>query len=211
MKLYPSAFLKTLVVGLSLMAGVAQAVPLLTTSGALTAADPTQLGRLSRNAVAQSWDPAMQEPFPGTVNPTTTYSYHTYTFNVGMNPYVEISFDGSSTLFISAYQTSYAATNLVSNWLGDIGTSGLYFGVDTLYFQVIAAVNSQLVLVVNETTTGGGRGMTYGITADGFLNSGYEEFVPTAVPEPETLLLMLAPLALIAGRKSRKRREAVAA
>lgn len=199
---------------------------------ALTLSDPAQLGRLSRNSVAQDWshfelDPTQNgEQYPGAINPGVSYRYHTYFYNVGSNPFIQIDIDSmSSFTFFSAYQTFYNPLNKQQQWLGDAGQSGNYAfdanpadAVDPRYFQVVAALNSTLVIVVNETsgTTSGastGIGAPFTLAVESYPDSQYN-FDPVflspvsaaaRIPEPSTLLL-LAPLALVAGLKTRRRR-----
>src|SRR5262245_27252913 len=58
-----------------LTCGIAHATLIFSGTISVSAGDPTQLGRLSRNGVAQDW--AGSEPFPGIINPGTTYHYVT--------------------------------------------------------------------------------------------------------------------------------------
>jgi hypothetical protein len=184
----------------------ARAAVILDVSSALSVTDPTQLGRLSRNGLPQDWTGG--ETFPGVINPTTAYRYHTYTVNVGLRPYVQVLFDSISTdLFISAYDTSYAPNSAGApnfgfnvNWLGDAGISGMFFPGDPLFFQVLVPLNHILVLVVSETlgsNTGVGDG--FHLTAEGYVDSEYND----TVPEPASLLLGAAGLALAAVRRRR--------
>jgi len=76
-----SAFARLLVLTLSLAAAAAQADVLLDITDQLIAANPTQLGRLSRNGVPQDW--AQSTVFPGVVNSAATYHYKTYVVPVG--------------------------------------------------------------------------------------------------------------------------------
>src|SRR5690349_12914527 len=72
----------------------------------ITSASPTQLGRLSRNAIAQDWTGG--EPFPGVINTTTTYNYVTFTIPVGPLRFIQISIDAPTTTeFASAYVNAY--------------------------------------------------------------------------------------------------------
>ena len=123
-----------------MFSSLAAAEEIFTTTDALTAADPTQLGRLSRNGLAQDW--IGSEPFPGVINPTTTYFYTAYEITVPTGgQFLQIEVDSVSTnTFVSAYSGAYDPTNLATNWLGDAGTSGNFFGTDPLFFQVIAPV-----------------------------------------------------------------------
>ena len=177
---------------LLLAAGTARAVPILDVTSALLAGDPTQLGRLSRNGIPQDW--ANSEPFPGVINPTTVYNYHVYSVNVGITPFVQVSFDSvPANTFVSAYLDSYDPTNLATNWLGDAGFSGNLFGVDPVFFQVVVPINHDLMVVVN-TTALAGLGQEYRLLAEGFIDTEYTE----PVPEPDTLLLSGGGLVLLA-------------
>jgi hypothetical protein len=176
---------------IALAATTARAAVLLDVSSALSLSDPFQLGRLSRNGVPQDWTGG--EPFPGVINPTTSYRYHTYAVNVGLTPFVQVLFDSISTdTFISAYDTSYlpgsgGAPNLGLNvnWLGDAGVSGNSPSVDPLFFQVLTQTNHLLVLVVSETVGANtGVGDPFHLTAEGFVDSEFND-----VPEPGSLLL----------------------
>ena len=179
----------------------------------------TQLGRLSRNGVPQDW--AGDEPFPGIVNATTAYRYATYAVHVGASNYLDIIFDSiPANTFLSAYQTSYkpdslntAGRGFETNWLGDAGTSGEYFGSDALFFDIIAAANSTVLFIVNNTganNLGLNEPFTFNVFAypDSSFNSDPVELAVTLVPEPSTELLLLAPLALMGARRLRLRTRA---
>lgn len=195
---------------------------------ALVLTDPIQLGRLSRNNVAQDWshfefDPATNgEQFPGVINATAQYHYHAYYYNVGLTNFLQFSIDSTSRLtFFSAYQTFYNPANLGQNWLGDAGSSGNFafdsnpgHAVDGRFFQVVAGINTTLIVIVNETTANQGIGAPFDMLAEAFTDSGFNSdsvvLTPVAVgnriPEPSTLaLLVMAPLGLILGRRARRR------
>jgi hypothetical protein len=192
----------------SLSAGIANAGVLSSFTDFLTVGDPTQTGRLSRNLVAQDWS-GDETPFSGVINTTSVYHYQTYVFNVGITPYIQIDVDSlATTTFVSAYDTSYApdsagAPNLGfdTNWLGDAGTSGNFFGTDPLFFQVVVPMNDNLVIVVNQTSVGttgaAGIGSTdpFTITVEGYIDSTFDDPVPT--PEPSTVFMGTAGLAII--------------
>jgi hypothetical protein len=194
----------------SLAAPVAQAVTV-----SLTASDPLQLGRLSRNGVPQDF--AGDEAYPGVVNPTTPYHFHAYSLNVGNTPFVEIIVDSLSTsVFYSAYRGSYHPSNMATNWLGDAGTSGNDFGTDPLYFDVFVGMNNTLVLLVNETLTNGGLNMPpAGLFITGYTDNSYDGAVDLTpllsgfalvIPEPSTLALFGLPLVAL-GFSARRRRK----
>ncbi len=127
-----------------LLCGLAQGTVIFSGSLSVSAGDPTQLGRLSRNGVPQDWSGG--EPFPGVINPATSYHYVTLDLDLGaleaghvFSGFIQIIFDSVfTTTFLSAYLNSYNPADLSEHWLGDPGTSGNYFGVDPLFFQVVA-------------------------------------------------------------------------
>jgi hypothetical protein len=177
---------------LLLLAGVAaHAAPLLQVNGDfLTAADPTQLGRLSRNGVPQDW--VGSEPYPGVINTTTTYRYTEYVVNasvIGPSTFIQIEFDSVPVnTFVSAFDTSYHPANPVLTWLGDAGTSGNFFGTDPLFFQVIIPAGHNLDVVVNTVSTDAaslGAANAYNLTVEGFVDTNF-----TDVPEPSSILLI---------------------
>jgi hypothetical protein len=174
------------------LCGVASAGTLLNVTDTLVETDSTQLGRLSRNGVAQDW--VGSEPFPGVINAGTTYFYHTYSVNVGATTFIQVEFDDVSTSeFVSAYLGDYLPiSGLDVNWLGDAGTSEDYFGTDPLFFQVIVPAHSTLVLVVNNTTGGAtlpASNGTYNLLVEGFFDSQFSD-----APEPSGMILMTAAL-----------------
>lgn len=161
----------------SLAVCTVRADTLLDTNDQIAAGDPTQLGRLSRNGVLQDWFGS--EPYPGAVNGATSYRYRTYTIPVGQTPYVQVMLDGASTnIFASAYATAYTpGSGLNVNWLGDAGTSGLYFGINPIYFNVVAPVNGNVVVVINETAAGGGVGQPYRLIVEGYSDANFSSIV----------------------------------
>ena len=91
------------------------------------------------------------------------------------------------------------------NWLGDEGSSGNFFGTDPTFFRVTAALNSWIVVVVNQTATGNaGLGDPFGLIVEGFIDTEFDDPVP-AVPEPATLLLSLIGLGALARQRMAKR------
>ena len=183
----------------------AQAKMITTFTDSVSTSSATQLGRLSRNSVAQSW--TGQETYPGIVNATTTYYYKTYTFSASAftgAPYVDITaFDelNSVLFFVSAYANTYNPANKALNWLGDAGMSGNYFGVQPLFFDIVLPSNSSLVLVVN--TTGGGTSGT-GFLYDIAVNAYADTMFSDPVPEPATW--MMVGTGLLGGAGAMRRR-----
>ena len=94
------------------------------------------------------------------MNTTTTYHYSTYILPSAMfnftsgdyAGYVQIEVDSiSANSFAAAYQDSYNGASKATNWLGDAGTSGNFFGTDPLFFQVLLAQGHDLLLIFNNT------------------------------------------------------------
>jgi hypothetical protein len=180
---------------LLLLSGAAHAIPLLDVTASLTADDPTQLGRLTRDGIASDW--STQSAFPGVLNPTVAYAYRTFTLNVQTTSFIQVLVDSSIDLFVSAYLDSYQPDALAPdlglsrNYLGDAGTSGTPFG-NPLFFQVVVPAFSQLVLVVNDTSAlQAGLQQPFRLLVEGFLDTEFTE----PVPEPATLALFLIALA----------------
>ncbi len=199
------AFAHVALLATALAGGSAQALVLFSDSSNITAhGSAAQLGRLSRNGVPQDW--AGTEPYPGAINLTTQYFYTTYSIFVGNTPFIQVEFDSDSAdTFISAYLGVYNPSNLALNWRGDEGFSGNPFPGSPSFFQVAVPINSTIVIVINNTATGG-VGVTdpYGLLVEGFIDTEYNDPRPTVIPEPSTALL--APLALAALLAARQRR-----
>src|SRR5262249_55260517 len=132
-----------------------QAAVIANFTSTLSASDPIQFGRLSRNGVISDW--SSTEPFPGVINPTVSYHYETFVVNVGFSPFIQIDFDemgGTTNLFASAYLNSYNPLSMATNYLGDAGLSGNDFGIPAT-FQVIVPATQNLVVLINDTTANG--------------------------------------------------------
>ena len=190
------------IVALLLMAGTAQALPLLDVTSSLSLSDPTQRGRLARTADPQDWSGS--ELFFGVLDPTTTFHYHTFLVNVGLTPFIQISVDSMSTnTFFSTYDTAYLPNSSATgfrgfdtNWLGDVGRSGNPFPGDPAFFQVLVPINHLLLVIVNNTAdANGGVGDPFHLLVEGFIDSEFTD--PPSVPEPATVLLSCTGLAML--------------
>jgi hypothetical protein len=180
-----------------LLASVAQADLLTTFTTSISAGDPTQLGRISRNGIPSDWSGL--KPFPGIINPLTVYNYHTFSVNSGVTPFIFITIDSvPGNTFASAYFPTYDPTNLSLNYLGDAGSSGNYFGTDPVSFEVFVPVRSNFLVVVN-TSSNVGIGQPFTITVQGFLDDQF-----TSTPEPGTLVLFGSGMLGVVGLVRRK-------
>jgi len=155
------------------------------------------LGRINRNTVISDW--SAPKPFPGVFNPTIAYNYEIFSVNIGFTPYIQVNFDDpAATELVSAYSLVYNPASLGTNYLGDPGSSSNFFPGDPLFFQVVAPLSSNLVIVVNNTTPGIFN-VPFHLIVEGFTNTQFGE-----IPEPGTLLLTAAVLILFAGRRRRR-------
>ena len=192
-----SLIFTVLVLALAL-SSLASATTITNFTWSLSSSDPTQLGRLSRNAIPQDWTGG--EPYPGVINPTTSYHYRTVTipwylfvYDSGdFAKYVQIEVDSTAaTTFASAYLNSYDSTNLALNWLGDPGTSGDSFPNDTLFFQVLLGnPGDSLVIVMNESTINGGLNLPMTVNVEAFTDTMYTDPAGAPVPEPASMVLL---------------------
>ena len=203
-----SLFLAALLLaGLPVLAG---AETITNFNGVLTSSSPIQLGRPSRNGVVQTWTGA--ETYPGILNSTLSYAFTTYTLSSSLftgAPYVEISvFDtlDSGADFLSAYANSYNVNARSTNWLGDEGQSGNYFGPDAIAFDTILPAGSNLVLVLNDSSTAG-LNDPINIEVDAYADTSYDDPVPVQVtPEPSTFVMLGSGLIWAANAARRRRR-----
>jgi hypothetical protein len=180
-----------------LLVSVAQANLLTTFTTSISATDPTQLGRISRNSIPSDWSGL--KAFPGIINPSTVYNYHTYTVNSGVTPFIFITMDSvAANTFASAYFPNYNPANLSSNYIGDAGSSGNYFGTDPVSFEVFVPKYSNFLVVVN-TSSNVGIGQPFTITVQGFIDDQF-----TSTPEPGSLVLLGSGVLGIAGLIRRK-------
>jgi hypothetical protein len=181
MKLFKALALAVVALAAVINTSASASVLLDTGTTSLTSGDPTESGRLFRNAVASTW--TSPKSFPGEVG--GTFSYHTYDIPIINAPFVQISFfDNNPNVFTAAYLDSYSSTNKVTNYLGDPGSSGN--GV----FQVIAPAGHDLIVVANGVTGSSADFESFRILVEGFTDANFTNPV-SAVPEPSTWAMMI--------------------
>jgi hypothetical protein len=197
---------------LFLTCGLAEATVIFSGTMNITAADPTQLGRLSRNGVPQDWSGG--EAFPGVINTTTSYHYTTLDLDLTAleasyvyGEFIQVNFDSTAaTTFLSSYLDSYSPADPGATWLGDTGSSGNFPPPNPQFFQVIVQSPHHLVLLLNETTTNGGLNLPGNVLVEAFADTEFTDLTPRAnsVPEPGTWWLMACGMmALLAARRWR--------
>src|SRR5689334_19405054 len=128
---YRTFHFMTAIVALLMMTGVARATTISVGTLQVTAADPTQLGRLSRDGNPADWSTS-PKPFPGVINATTTYHYTTLDLDLAAletglqyGGFIQVSYDSTTAnTFLSAYLDSYNPLSLSTHYLGDSGFSG---------------------------------------------------------------------------------------
>ena len=187
-----------------LMGGLAQATTIHTDTLVIGAGDPTQLGRVSRDGVPSDWS-VTQKPFPGVINPTTTYHYTTLDLDItaleaGLGlvygGFIQVNFDSvATTTFLSAYLDSYNPLNLATNYLGDSGFSGDPFGVDPGFFQVVVPFAHHLILVLNESVPNGGLNLPGNLLVEAFSDTEFTDLA--SAPEPGTWALLFSGMAIL--------------
>src|ERR1041385_4521629 len=115
----------------------ALALDLLATSYTLTANDPTQSGRLSRNGIPSDW--SSTKSFPG-ITSNGAVHFKTFAINPAGVPFVQVDIDDPGGLFVaSAYLDSYNPASPSTNYLGDAGNNGNAGSIaaDPAFFQII--------------------------------------------------------------------------
>jgi hypothetical protein len=143
--------------------------PTQTVSGSLAAGDPTQTGRMGRDAVANSC--ALAKACPGAIaGDTAQHRYDLYTFTNGPTAVcATITTTTNCTvapnqIITAAYLGSFNPANLCTNYLGDPGGSP----TPTNSFKVNVPANGVLVINVHEITAAGGCS-GYTVNVDGLV------------------------------------------
>ncbi len=191
----------------SALPALASAETITNFNGVLTSSSSTELGRPFRSGVQQTWTGA--ETYEGKNNPTVTFAYTTYTFAASLftgAPYVEVSVldtQGGASDFLTAYAGSFNVNAQGTNWLGDEGASGNYFGLtDAHFFDVILPVGQNLVLVLNDSSTAA-LNDPINIEVDAYSDTNYD---PVVTPEPSTFVTLGTGLVWAAGMVRRRRK-----
>ena len=145
------------------------ACPTQTVSGALAAGDPTQTGRMGRDAVANSC--TFPKTCPGAIaGDTAQHRYDLYNFTNGPTAVcATITTTTNCTvapnqIITVAYLGSFSPTNLCTNYIGDPGGSP----TPTNSFKVNVPANGVLVVNVHEITASGGCS-GYTVNVDGLV------------------------------------------
>lgn len=127
-------------------------------NGSITASDPQQAGRLSRNGVVSSC--AAPKSCPGVFDTAgRSYDAYTYVNTTSTTACITVRLDdrgcGGNDLFSAAYLGSYDPTNVCTNYLADAGGSPAVVG--SYSFNVPAGAT--FVVVVHEVYGGQGCGL----------------------------------------------------
>jgi hypothetical protein len=140
--------------------------------------DPTQTFRMFRDGIPSVF-PTIK-PFPGTYSTAGTYYYQTYniTSSPTDNQFIITPLQEDEFSFFSIYSLSYDPTDLILNYLGDQGASGV-----SSVFSVPVLPNTPYVIVANSVSTA--LEHTYQFQVENSSGS---------VPEPSTFLLFGAGL-----------------
>lgn len=150
-------------------------------TGSLTASDPQQTGRLSRNGIASNC--TTTKNCPG-VYDTALRAYDSYTFSNPTNATicVQIRLDASgcgdgNDIFSAVYAQPFDPTNLCNHYLADIGGSPPPVG----YYSLNVPAHTSFVVVVHEIYSGLGCNL-YNLRISGLPCGG--TVTPTPVTTP---------------------------
>lgn len=159
--------LVALTAGLVLASGAA-AVSIVV-NGTISASDPTQTGRITRNGVASTC--AASKPNPGLAAATGSRNYDSvvYTNSSGSGECISVGLSQTSgtvgELFDAAYLGSFNPADPSQNYLADPGTSPLALNTPLTYSLFLPA-GQTVVVVVHEVNPGGCTGCDYTLTLD---------------------------------------------
>ncbi len=132
-------------------------------NGTIAAGDPTQTGRLSRNAVPSTC--AVPKSCPGYTTATGARAYDAYSITNpdAANPVcvtVGLITTCTTNAFVLAYSGAFNPLSLCTNYLGDAGVSSTSTG-----FEVTIPPAGQITVVVHEISPGNGCN-SYTLTMD---------------------------------------------
>jgi len=128
-----------------------------TINGAITAADPTQTGRLDRNGAASACGTAKANPGIFTATGARGYNAYTYTNSTGaaLCVTVTLTVPDASNLFSVAYAGSFNPADPTANYLADAGLSSGNGGTITYGFTLTPG---QVAVIVVHAVNAGGTG-----------------------------------------------------
>lgn len=134
-------------------------------NGSITAADPTQSGRIIRNQVAS--DCLAAKPNPGPFGDALLRHYDLYDFTAPAGSCVTVSLTvlsggGPNGLHPVVYSPSFGPALPAQNYLADPGVSALEGG--TVSFSFLAPASGSFVLVVHEAQPNVGGSYTLQVT-----------------------------------------------
>lgn len=134
------------------LTGTESALPCKTFTDRITAADPTQIGRMNRLSPASVC--GTTKVYPG--NFTTVGNYHYKTYSVQNTSAVSqcITFnitnaDPVNFVHLTAYNTTFDPADLSQNYMGDVATSSYNGNINQMGITIPA--NTTVILVASET------------------------------------------------------------
>jgi hypothetical protein len=174
--------------------------------------EPMQEGRVFRNGVPSDWGTA--KAFPGTTDDNGMFAYTTIPFNVGADPFIQITyqwFSGSGVFAVLYSGTTYDPNALSANYVGDAGSSVSNLTGMPRTFRVDGVLSGDYLLVLSGVSAGAITGTTIGYCVEGFPDTSSPGSCTDfgvgdpGVPEPSTLVFVALALGLAGLAKFRRR------